>query len=95
MDDDRLLGVGGRRDVELQELRELLGLGRRRVDGDAAGRHAVLPEFAEAREIRGAEEGDPVLGAPVVALARFVQPEAGEAASEGSPRAMLSSGISK
>src|SRR5690606_25725534 len=66
-------------DVELDEVRELLGARHRGVDGDAAGGHTVLAELADGAEISGAEKRHPVLSLPVVAAARFLQAEAGKA----------------
>src|SRR5450830_142983 len=83
---DGIAFIGWGFEVEVSEVREFFrfaGLGN--VDGDAACRQAVLIQVADGAEIGGAEEGDPVVLAPVelglVAGAAFLKAETGEAAA--------------
>src|SRR5262249_16585894 len=53
--------IGGRwLEPETGEARELLWDRQARIDGDPAGRQAVLIELAGAAEIGGAKEGEPI-----------------------------------
>ena len=69
-----------RLDVELGEIGEFLRpVGDRDVERDAARREPILAQLADGAEIGRAEEGDPVVLAPVERpLARFLDAQAGE-----------------
>jgi hypothetical protein len=74
-------GRPGRLEIDMGEAREILGgAEHRRVDGDAAGGEPVLIELADGAEIGCAEEGDPVVPAPIErAVAGLLEAEAGKA----------------
>src|SRR5690606_2055188 len=66
IDRDRVGSGLGRLEIDMGEVRELLVPAEdRHVDGEAAGRETVLVELADGPEIGGAQEGDPVVLAPV------------------------------
>ena len=77
------MSVGRGVDVEFGEVGELLrSVGDGDVERDAAGREAVLPQFADRPEIGGAEKRDPVVLAPVERpVPGFLDAQAGEARS--------------
>ncbi len=87
-DRHRVAAIGRSVEEELGEDREFLGLARHRhVERGAARRQAVLVQLADGAEVGGAEEGDPVVLAPVEAVlvveAAFLEAEAGEARALG------------
>ena len=98
VDRDRV-GAGLRRlEIDMGEVREFLGLAEHRdVDGEAARREAVLEELADGAEIGGAEEGDPVVLAPVelAACAASWKRKPAKPELSGSLRAGESAGMSK
>jgi hypothetical protein len=78
-------GRAGRLEEEVRKgWKFLRRAGHDRVDREPARGQAVLAEFADGPEIRGAEKGGPVVAAPIeLALAGFLNAKAGEARATG------------
>lgn len=69
IDDDRILAGLGRLEPDMGEIRKFLRLvGYRDIDRDAPRRQTILVELANGAEIGRAEEGHPIVAAPVERL---------------------------